>query len=425
MRNVYVILAMMLLSSPILAATLNVNTTSMAPAFINTNSSAIMMNLTLNVTGTATNATVTVSAINVSLSNATMGNFSFVTIRNATNNGTLAVNSSFNTTDNRTTLRFSQALVVNTSGNLTLQIIVNTSNTATKFTNFSVNVTASSFEANDTAFVQGVGASNGTQIHNLRANASVTTRFFDTSVINQSFVYAITPIGTDGINKTVLNIPVGYTLVSLDSVEHDATNSTAGITNVTSPNQINITLNTPTTSVIILRMKLNTNSSEKRNLAFNSTLENGNLTDAVTDVSGTNTTVSTQQIVNVTNLIPIKNAAYLNGTDYWEFLFALNFTANVSGTLQFNMSQWNSTNTLIPINLSNGTYYATIRSNSNFNHSSKINITTDYNMTGGIALNTSSTSNSSIYLRMYLPSTVTVLSPNWWSIYTIVFRSDT
>ena len=428
MRGAYIVLTLLLFLSPTFAATLNVNVTSLAPSFNNTNSSVTMLNITLNATGTNTNVSITLNAINISISNASTANFTYVEIRNSTNNVVLGSNTTFNATDNRTTVRFSTALVINSSSNLSLIVAVNTSFGATKLISFSVNVTAASFEANYSAFLEATsnGASGFTQIHSVHENASVTPLYTDTSVVNQSFVYVIKPTGTDAINKTVLNIPIGYTLVNLDSIEHDATNSTTGVTNVTASNQINVTFNTPTTSQIILRFKMNTNSSSKLNLAFNSTLENGNLTNIATDVIGSNTTVNTQQIVNVTSLIAIKNAAYLNGTDYWEFLFSLNFTANVSGRLQFNMSAWNSSSgNILNVNLSNGTYYATIRSSSNFSSPSTINITGEHNISSGIAFNTSSITNSSMYLRMIIPSTVTTVSPSWWAVYTIIFRSDT
>ncbi len=428
MRSAYVILAMLLFSSPIFAANITtvVNSAS-STAYVNTRANVTVLNITIfaNITP------VTILGVNITFAgNSTPQNVSIIRVLNSTNAGLLGQNTTWtnNNTVNFTFVNFTSSGNLNLPAhqNQSLLIVFEIHENATPTFKVAANVTSSSsISANVTVTNTTALPANSSlvQIQNVHANASITPRFVDTSVINQSFFYVIRPTGTDGINKTVLNIPVGYTLVSLDSVEHDGTNNTAGITNLTSPNQINVTLSTPTTSTIILRFKLNTNSSDKLNLAFNSTLENGNLTNVATDVFGTNTTVYTQQIVNITSVTPIKNAAYLNGTDYWEFLFSLNFTVNVSGRLQFNMSSWNSSSSIINLN-SSGTHYATIRSNSNFSSQSTINITNEHNMSSGIAFNTSSISNSSIYLRMVIPSSVTTVSSSWWAVYTIIFRSD-
>jgi hypothetical protein len=133
--------------------------------------------------------------------------------------------------------------------------------------------------------------------------------------------------------------------------------------------------------------------------------------------------VTTQQLINVTRVTTIKNAAYLNGTDYWEFNFTFNFTSNASGSIQFFMMNWTNFEGTTNISLTNGTdFYAALRDSGNT--SKAINVTNTYNQ--GLNITSCCTSGTvySIVLRMVIPSTVTTISSGWWTTYSMLLRAE-
>ena len=163
-------------------------------------------------------------------------------------------------------------------------------------------------------------------------------------------------------------------------------------------------------------------------MAFNSTLTGSNLTNINTDVSGTNTTVTTKVLISIVSVNAIKSTAYLNGTDYWEFSFTINFTANTSGILQFKMTNWtdDSGNSISLTNSTGNGYYATLRNDTSFSTAGKINVTQSYsNITSGVPFNANTLSNSyTVILRMVIPSTISTVSSSWWATYSMLFRSS-
>lgn len=420
---------LLFLVSPALAATLNVNATNLAPVYFNTNASDNVLNLTLNVSSGIMNLTTMNVTFNVST-----GNFSSVELRNASN-ALVASTTTFNTTDNKTTLSITGAgIQLNASANQTFWIRILTSRNATRLLNFTVNITSSSeFRTNNSAdnyTIQGGSVqSAGMQVQDVHANASVTPRFVDTNVTNQSFVYVVTVAGTDAVNKTVITFPSNHTLVNVDTITVGNSNSTEGVTNVTSPNQINITLTTAVTSRIIVYFRANTSANSSGSMAFNATIEGANLTSVATDVTGNNTNVTGRPLVNVTSVTATKNAAYLNGSDYWEFNFSIQMAnlsgLSVTGYLLMKMDNW--TNSAgINISLSNSTdNFASLRDNTTFNATGRANVTNTYgNSTAGVRrTNLAALGTFTVFVRMTVPSGTSV-STSWTTVYSLLFRTE-
>ncbi len=430
MRNACVILVLLLFSLPAFAATLNVNATSLSPNYANTNSSVRMLNLTLN----ATNGNVNVTKINLTISNATVGNLSYVELINESLR-IIGSSSTFNSTDNLTEISISGGFVVTTSLNRSIVIVFGIHPNATRLALISANISSNlSFATNDSvnnsAYLQGTSLrSSESQIQDVHANASITPRFVDTSVVNQTFVYVITPTGADKINRTVINIPSGYTFVRVNVVTIDSSNTSGAYTlegNTTGSTQLRINYSAGQTSQpIMVYFTANTNASRINSSEFTSIISGSNLTDVNTTVTSFNTNVTTQQLINVTSVRTTKNAAYLNGTDYWEFNFTMNFTANATGVIQFKMNNWTNAEGTVNITLTNSTgneFYASLRDQAN--SSRVINVTYDYshNLTLSSCCNTATVYN--VVLKTIIPSTVTTVSSSWWTTYTMLFRSD-
>ena len=173
------------------------------------------------------------------------------------------------------------------------------------------------------------------------------------------------------------------------------------------------------------------NSTVVASSLFNSTITGGNLSGILTDpvpLDGAN--VTAKQILNVTNTKIIKSTAIINGTDYWEFNFTLNYTANISsgGLIQFKLTNWNSTTSdFINITNSNcvGSRCATLRNGTDFNTTVKFNVTNDYEtLTKGISISAITENNLiDVTLRMIIP-TGTIVSSNWQATYGFLFRAN-
>ncbi len=166
------------------------------------------------------------------------------------------------------------------------------------------------------------------------------------------------------------------------------------------------------------------------NSTFNSTIDGTNMQGInTTPTSAGSTNVTTKMMVNITNITSVKNAAFVNGTDYWEFNFTVNITEAVYGMVQFKMNNWTSASTGYNITLQNATegnitYYATLRNASeSISTSNKLNVTNDYNITQGVVMNVTVAGTQTMSLRMIIPSGTRILS-DWWTTYKILFRTQ-
>jgi len=421
--------------SPVFASGITFIGTSLAPVFANTNASADVLNLSINVSGD--NGATNISSINITVVTGTFGNISSVTIKNST--GTvLGVNTSINPATNMSyTVFLGNGFFINgTITNASLIVSINISGSATRQTNMSINVSspAEIRTLNNDNVSLVTTQSNGVFIQDIHGNATISPRFVDTGVLNQSFLYAIVPKGGDAIKNISIILPPGFTLINITGVERgDSTNLTGDtdFTNTTTSNRINITLASSTLLKVEVFFTANINSTPVSSSAFNSTITGGNLTNVFTDpVSIEATNVTAKQLLNVSNVKIIKSTAIVNGTDYWEFNFTINYTANIptGGLIQFKLTNWNST-TADSINITNsncpGSICATLRNGTDFNTTSKFNVTNNYGtFTTGISVSSITENNLiDVTLRMIIP-TGTIVSSNWQATYGFLFRAN-
>ncbi len=421
-------LVLLILASPSLAGgNLTVNGSGIAPSYVNTAGSFGMLNLSLNVTPGSGDNTVNMTYINITVKNATIANISAVEIRNST--GSTIASNSTNSSAANFTVYFPGGYVVNSSaGNATLIVVFNISSSASRFNktaaNISINSVVTTVAGDNVTYAD--LESTHSQIQDVHASAGITPHFVDTGAVNQTFLYNITPAGSDLVKNISITIPSDFTNLVLVSVkrggnvlvpETDYTNSTVS-------SRINITLVSSTNLGLIINFTLNTSSSETGNITFNSTISNGNTSVAT---SAINTGVTTKQLIRIHNVQGAKTTALPNGTDYWEFNYTINVTADVSGLIHFKMDNWNSSASQI-INLTNSTvidnntgYYASLYLATN---SSRIfNVTTYYNVTRGIQLSAAANTLYYVTLKMIVPS-ATPVSSSWWTTYSMLFMPD-
>ncbi|MFH0832545.1 MAG: hypothetical protein V1900_02385 [Candidatus Aenigmatarchaeota archaeon] len=438
------VLALLLIATPVFAAGhLNITSTNSAPLYINTNQSYLMLNLSMNATGGVGNGTVYINNINVTIGNSTPVIISAVEIWNSTN-VVIGANRT-NSSATNFTIVFPIMLVVNSAANTVLSIYINVSASAPVFNITSVNVSSTSFGVDAGSNVSINDIANSTisgqpQIQDIHAVASITPKFVDTSVIQQTLQYTLNMTGADKINKTDIIVPVGYTIVNwtnITIVSAGGTNtygySAAAVTVAWNATRLNVSYATflSTNDNVTVRFIVDINSSAIDSKAVASVLHGSNISSApmyVRDNSAIN--ITTKQLIIVQNVTAIKNAAIINGSDYWEFNFTLNFTANVSGLIQFKMSNWTSAEGYT-MNLTNATYlfnasyYATFRESGNSNN--YMNITTNYTSTQsvdstGVSLTVNTNNMYSILLRMIIPDR-TQSSSRWYTNYWMLFRA--
>jgi hypothetical protein len=273
-------------------------------------------------------------------------------------------------------------------------------------------------------------------IRDVHANVTVSPRFVDTSVANQTFAYLFNISGTDSITNLTISIPSGYTLINLTNVERGGVNLTAGTdyTNTTLASQLNISLVSSTTQLLRILFIANTSSSSVLSSAFNSTIDGVSIFGASTDPASVNSTnVTTQPILNASDVAILKSTAIVNGTDYWEFNFTLNYTATIltGGLIQFKLTNWTAGSQNISLTNATGATAvcaapncATLRNEANFNTTNKFNVTNDYgSTTKGIFVSSITAANLvTVTLRMVIPSG-TPISSSWQATYGFLFRA--
>jgi|GEM_PF-2361295 len=428
-------------SFPVFAATLSITSNPVnLTAYNNTGTNVTMLNLTLNLAGensvNVDNIIVTFNSTNGSL-NASQTNLS-VCLYNSTVNSSnnLGCGTVWNVSGNvnQTNITLSNFNITN-SIEKNLLIVYEVYRNATTPINISlyINDDSSITLSNSSVIINSTFpiSSNFTQIQDLHASASISPRYVDTNVENQSFVYTINITGSDEINKTIINVPVGYNVIKVTNVTVGGTSCypspALGCTPSSSSNQINISISPGTLNQTKIYFTANTSSTSVNSTAFNSVIDGGNLTGIPTDVTNGSTNVTTKQLINVTNVAIMKNTAVVNGTDYWEFNFTLNISANVSGLIQFKMNPWNSSSANATLNLTNATtgnitYYASLRNESSFSTTNKFNVTNEYNITQGISLNATENNIYHVFLRMVIPLGTPIAS-DWWTTYNMLFRA--
>ena len=423
-----------LLASPVFAVgNVTITGIGMMPNanFTNSNTSAVFLNLSFAVTTETGSRIVNITRLNISLGNgSTTGNVSAVELY-MSNDTTVIGSAVMNLNATAFNVSLTNTLVVNSSANTSVIVRFNiTFNATTSQLISAILGSAADVLVNDASNVTVAAAilSNATQLQNIHANVTVEPKFVDTNVINQSIVFSITPTGKDGINRTVIWIPSGYNFTNISNVEYGGGNESFGgsVTATTAPNYINITM-PATTGRVKVFFNVNTSTTRVNSQAFSVFIDGVNLSNISSDpIPAGSTNITTQQLINVSNVALAKGAAIVNGTDYWEFNFTISYTANVTGTIQFKMTNWTDASSnvrTINLNTTGGVYYASLRNNSgNFSDpNAKFNVTNVY---GDIGINRTVTDGSSatFILRMIIPSD-TPISSTWAATYNWLFRA--
>src|SRR3989338_1894081 len=393
------VFSLFLISPAFAEDNLSVTSTNLAPEYINTRTVTNMLNLTMNSTVGNTNIT----SLNVTIGgDVTVGNVSSVVLFNATGS-IIASSTTFNSTTSKFTVSIPAGFNASSGANTSMIVAVNLSGSATK-TNVSIQISSSAEfvvdNSRNVTFTSGFRNSTESLIQDIHANVSISPNFVDTNAINQTLVYSIVSTGRDKMNNTIITIPSDYSFVNISNVELEGANNTAIETVTTSPNYINVTLSI-TKSKIKVFLNVNTSNSRINSSAFTSTITGGNISSAATDIVSPGINVTTQQLINA-NVSIAKGAAIVNGTDYWEFNYTLSFTANVTGLLQFKMSDWTDASSSVNrLNINTSSvYYATLRNESIFNTTGIFNVTTSYISNVGITRTVTDSSTWSMILRM-------------------------
>ena len=416
------VFSLFLISPAFAEDNLSVTSTNLAPEYINTRTVTNMLNLTMNSTVGNTNIT----SLNVTIGgDVTVGNVSSVVLFNATGS-IIASSTTFNSTTSKFTVSIPAGFNASSGANTSMIVAVNLSGSATK-TNVSIQISSSAEfvvdNSRNVTFTSGFRNSTESLIQDIHANVSISPNFVDTNAINQTLVYSIVSTGRDKMNNTIITIPSDYSFVNISNVELEGANNTAIETVTTSPNYINVTLSI-TKSKIKVFLNVNTSNSRINSSAFTSTITGGNISSAATDIVSPGINVTTQQLINA-NVSIAKGAAIVNGTDYWEFNYTLSFTANVTGLLQFKMSDWTDASSSVDrLNINTSSvYYATLRNNTNnfTDTNGKFNVTNFYVENIGLTKTVTDSGTLSLILRMLIPSG-TPISNSWASTYGFLFR---
>ncbi len=417
------VMFLFMLGTAFAAGDITIKTEDVAPTYLNTKTLTNMLNVTLNTTSGQGNIT----AVNVTL----VGNLGFVNVSSvAIVNSTGSVVASNNTNLTETTYRILIPAGFNAttiSANTSFVIAINASNSAAFGDNVSVSIDSlDSFGIDSGTLSFGVTAnSTGSLVHDLHANVTIYPNFVDTNVMNQTLIYKLTPTGTSGIKNVTIIIPSTYTFVNVSTVTIGTANDSGLWSYSTASNYVNLSVNTPTTSPIMIYFNVNTSRTRINSTRFSAFIDGGNLTNVTTDIISPGVNVTTQQLMFVTQVKTAKAVALANGTDYWEFNFTFNFTANVTGLIQFKMSNWTDASSppnSILLNTTNISY-ASMRNNSNFsNTDGQVNITENYRRHFGNKLSVGDTGLTTLILRMVVPSG-TAMSRTWAATYGVLFRA--
>lgn len=415
------------------------------------------LNVILNISFNATVGDVNVSAILVNISGtANTSNITGIFVYNDSNSNAiidpsetlLGSNTSLNISRNFSFVNFTTNLSVPKDTKRNVLIAFNISRSAFRFNTTGAQISInSSIRTGDAEIGDNITISTGSinstvkQILDMHANASLTPRVVDTNVSQQMLVLTITPSGTETVNRTRIDIPVGYSLVDVIDVyvggviqnrsfDGSVGNNKVGI--IMGSTTFNITTNTGgVSSAIKINFTVNTNLSSQGSAKFTTTIFS-NISFIDSDVYNEELNVTTTQLIQILSVGGTKTAALMNGTDYWEFTITVNFTSNLTaGLLQFKMSNWTSSAGTINLTNSTATGTANLRmSNETINAGRHQNVTDNYNVSTGIQFNTTSDVLSPItnrvkqfVLRVTIPSSAPV-STNWYSVFSLLFRSN-
>ena len=415
-----------------------VSSINLSTPFVNSRDNLTIFNLSIIPFGGNANITGINITINTGNAGPVSGNISKVYVFNSLINSTnlLGTNSSINTSltnGSKIFVNFSAPFILNATQRTGLLVVFEISNSTKRGVMIGGNLSAPDDIAVNITIVQNVTLPifNVSTTRDLHYNVSISPRIVDTSVDNQTFIYTLTPTGTDNASTVLINIPSFFTNLSVISVTRgsSAANLTSGVANTLTTSLINVTFDTASNERVEVYFKANTSSSTVSSLAFNSSVysvESGlaNVINASTDAIFYNlTNVTTMNIINLTTVSISKGVAVLNGSDYWEFNFTAHFNESVTGTLHFKMTNWTDNNNNTITLASCTPSCATIRQNINASvNTSKINITNNFDPNYGLGMSPARGNFTTLFLRMIVPAGSAV-SQSWFATYVLLFRS--
>lgn len=421
----FIVFAAVLVSPALAIGNVTVNGTSLAPSYVNTRTVYSFLNLSFNATATDINVT----SLNITIKGVGVENVTLVRLINETGS-IIATNTTWNTTTNYTILSPSGGFNVTLWQNRSMIVEINISRNATRTSTFAVNMSFGLTTNNSADNVSTLGAqSSSAQVQDLHVNGTITPRNVDTNVINQSFVYSFIYEGLDRIYGFNITLPFGFGTPYVSNVE-DSINLSAASSDysaTTSSRSLNVSFGSGGITLragprIKVFFNATTNASTIVSVAVNSTVSGSNFTTLPTETNSTVNNVTMKQLVNVSSVSITKSTALVNGTDFWEFNFTLNFTANMTGKLQMNLTNW--TSALGNISLTNSTgdgFYASLRDNANWTNI--MNITYIYNYSMPVQGCCTEGTLYYVVMRMIIP-TGTIITNSWSSTYNFLFRSE-
>src|SRR3989338_1563287 len=419
-----IILSMMMALPVFAIGNLTVNGTNMAPVYINTRTIYNFLNLSFNATAQEINVT----SLNVTIKGVGVENVTLVRLINETGS-VIASNATWNTTVNYTILSIEGGFNVTRWLNRSMILAINISRNAIRASNITLNLSVGLATNNTEDNISISAQSIGSSVQDLHVNGTITPRNADTNVINQSFVYSLIYDGLDKIYGFNITLPLGFGTPYVSNVEDSSNLSVASsdYAATTSFRTLNISFGSGGTTLragprIKIFFNATTNASTTVSAAINSTVSGSNFTALSAEVMESVNNITMKQLVNVSSVSIVKSTALINGTDFWEFNFTLNFTANMTGKLQMNLTNW--TSALGNISLTNSTgdgFYASLRDNANWTNIMNVTYAYNYSMT----VQGCCTEGTLYYavMRMIIP-TGTIVTNSWSSTYNFLFRSE-
>ncbi len=403
------LLVLLLVAAPVYAGTLAVNGSSVAPVYSNSGDRITVLNATL----VASDSNINITSLNITVHGGDTGNISAVEVRNLS--GGLVGASTANISTTVFTVTVPNGFVLSQGAQTLFSVFINASETATRQINLSLNLSQIGTAGGDTISLQST-MSKGVQLQDVHATADVSPRFVDTGVFNQTFIYAITPTGSDGLSTINVSVPTGYAIHNVTAVTINGVNTT---TNHSVRGKSVIINMSPTTQPLKVYFSLNTSASAVPSSVFSVLLSGANLTNINTRGSQN---VTTQQIIRVDNIALTKGTAIVNGSDYWEFSLVLNFSANVSGTVQMTLTNWTDAAGKSISLQGCSPSCATLRNTSDFGTTNKAHVNQTYIGGQGIGVSQDANTTLTAILRMVIPLS-TEISSTWSATYTLLFRA--
>ena len=446
-----VVILMLAMAAPAFAGSVRINATNMAPTYANTGDLVHVLTLSpmVNASGVTniTQLNITINRIDAPR------NISGIFVYLNTTGGAVGsvVGSNTSITANVSRIAFTTVVNISEANHTLLFVLVNVSKGATSRSTFNVSLNATAdIEIGPDHNVHNLSTTNSstTQIQHVHAIGTLTPRYVDTNVKNQSFVMYLEINGTDMFENLSIKVPSEYPIANVTGLSNSTTTIYGNDTVGYSP-FLNITYGGDTINITDFRigfsnedaylkinLTANTSAAAVASFRFNVTLHGSNLSAVnVTDNATGSMNTTTQQLITAIGAAFTKRGAIINGSDFWELNLTINITANVSGILQFRMNNWNSTTAGFGLlNITNETglvttnsaNYALLRNTSSTGstNSGQLNISTEYGApTRGLALRYTGTTRVLI-LKMVIPLN-TPTADDWGAAYFMLFRAET